>query len=55
MATIQAKKSRGHKYWYIVESRRVKTGQTKAYCFSVSRQGRGSIETPAGDHAGSSA
>jgi len=23
MATIQAKKSRGHKYWYIVESRRV--------------------------------
>ena len=23
MATIQSKKSRGHKYWYIVESRRV--------------------------------
>lgn len=23
MATIQARKSRGHKYWYIVESRRV--------------------------------
>ena len=23
MATIQAKTSRGHKYWYIVESRRV--------------------------------
>ena len=23
MATIQAKISRGHKYWYIVESRRV--------------------------------
>lgn len=23
MATIQAKKSRGHKYWYIVESRRI--------------------------------
>ena len=23
MATIQAKTSRGHKYWYIVESRRI--------------------------------
>ena len=23
MATIQSKKSKGHKYWYIVESRRV--------------------------------
>ena len=23
MATIQSKMSRGHKYWYIVESRRV--------------------------------